>query len=132
MVLIDASAWIDYLRSGTGKLGTVLEGLIDNDRAALCGIAVAEVRQGLKAHEERDVLDLFEVLPFIDTTREDYAQAGAQLADLRRRGITVPVMDGLIAQVALRHELPLLENDKHFEHFNLLERFPWRTENDPR
>ena len=126
LVLVDASAWIDYLRLGVGPLGSVLERLIDEDRAALCGIALAEVRQGLRPHEERDVLDLFEILPFIETLREDYDRAGAGLAELRRQGITVPVMDGLIAQVAIRNDLPLLENDRHFENITNLERYPWR------
>ena len=126
LVLVDASAWIDYLRSGGSDLSTILEQLIDEDRAALCGIALAEVRQGLRPHEEKDVLDLFEILPFIETTQEDYDQAGRQVAELRRRGITVPIMDGLVAQLAIRHELPLLENDGHFKHFETLERYPWR------
>ena len=126
LVLVDASAWIDYLRSGESNLSTILEQLIDEDRAVLCGIAVAEVRQGLRPHEEHDVLDLFEILPFIETTREDYDQAGRHLAELRRRGITVPVMDGLIAQLAIRHELPLLENDAHFRHFEPVAYYPWR------
>lgn len=125
LVLVDASAWIDYLRQGQTGLSTLLEQLIDEDRAALCGISLAEVRQGLRPHEERDVLDLFEILPFIETTREDYDQAGRQVAELRRRGITVPIMDGLVAQLAVSHELPLLENDGHFKHFETLERYPW-------
>ena len=112
LVLVDASAWIDYLRSGESPLGEVLERLIDEDRAALCGIALAEVRQGLRPHEERDVLDLFEILPFVETNREDYDKAGARLSELRRQGITVPVMGGLIAQLAIRHGLSLLENDR--------------------
>ena len=127
LVLVDASAWFDYLRSGENSLSTILEQLIDGDRAALCGISLAEVRQGLRPHEERDVLDLFEILPFIEMTREDFDQAGRQVAELRRRGITVPIMDGLVAQLAVRHELPLLENDGHFRHFEALVRFPWRA-----
>jgi predicted nucleic acid-binding protein len=126
MVLIDASAWIDYLRSGGGPLSDRLEKLLEENRAALCGIAVAEVRQGLRPNEERDVLDLFETLPYLETTRNDYDAAGALLAGLRRDNITIPVMDGLMAQLALRHEVALLENDKHFSSVEGLERIPWR------
>lgn len=126
MVLVDASAWIDYLRSGEGPLSDQLEKLLEENRAALCGIAIAEVRQGLRPHEEQDVLDLFETLPYLETTREDYDAAGALLAGLRRGGITIPVMDGLMAQLALRHEIALLENDKHFSSVEGLERVPWR------
>ena len=126
LVLVDASAWIDYLRSGDGPLSNLLEKLLEENRVALCGVAIAEVRQGLRPHEEGDVLDLFETLPYLETTREDYDAAGALLAGLRRGGITLPVMDGLMAQLALRHEVALLENDKHYSSVEGLERIPWR------
>lgn len=126
MVLVDASAWIDYLRSGEGPLSNQLEKLLEENRVALCGTAIAEVRQGLRSHEEQDVLDLFETLPYLETTREDYNAAGALLAGLRHGGITISVMDGLMAQLALRHEIALLENDKHFNSVEGLERIPWR------
>ena len=54
MVLVDASAWIDYLRSGEGPLSDQLEKLLEENRAALCGIAIAEVRQGLRPHDRAD------------------------------------------------------------------------------
>ena len=126
LVLVDASAWIDYLRSGEGALSDALEKLLDENRAALCGIALAEVRQGLRAHEEGDVLELFETLPFVETTRRDYERAGEELAKLRRRGVTVPVMDGLMAALCLEREMVLLELDKHFAEFEGLRVHPWR------
>jgi predicted nucleic acid-binding protein len=131
LFLVDASAWTLYLRSGEGALCNTLETLLSENRAVLCGPALAEVRQGLRPHEERDVLDLFETLPFIDTTREDYDRAGALLADLNRKGITLPVTNGLIAQLALHHDLPLLENDAHYSRVEALQRVPWRKD-DPR
>lgn len=126
MVLVDASAWINYLRSGESPLSDRLEKLLEENQAALCGIAVTEVRQGLRPHEERDVLDLFETLPYLEMTRDDYDAAGALLAGLRHDGVTIPVMDGLMAQLALRHEIALLENDKHFSSVEGLELLPWR------
>ena len=124
LVLVDASAWIDYLRSGEGASSDALERLLDENRAALCGTALAEVRQGLRAHEEGDVLELFETLPFIETTRRDYERAGEVLSGLRRRG--VPVMDGLMAALCLEREMVLLELDKHFTEFEGLRVHPWR------
>ena len=93
LVLVDASAWIDYLRSGEGPLANLLEKLLEENRVALCGIAIAEVRQGLRPHEEEDVLNLFETLPYLETTREDFDAAGALLAGLRHGGITLPVTE---------------------------------------
>ncbi len=128
LVLVDASAWSLYLHSGKGALCDTLETLLSDNRAALCGPTLTEVRQGLSPHEEKDVLDLFETLPFIDTSREDYDRAGALLMDLAQQGITLPVMNGLVAQLALHHDLPLLENDAHYSKIEALTRVPWREE----
>lgn len=128
LVLVDASAWTSYLRSGEGALCDTLETLLSENRAALCGLTLAEVRQSLRPHEEKDVLELLETLPFIDITREDYYQAGALLADLGRKGIIIPVKNGLIAQLALHHELFLLENDTHYSQVEVLQRVPWRKD----
>lgn len=126
-MLVDSSAWISYLRSGEGGLSTYLERLLDNNRAALCGIVLTEVRQGLRSHEQGEVLELFETLPYIETTRDDYERAGALLSGLQRRGMTLPAPDGVIAALCLEHELELLEFDKHFGHVEGLNRYPWRT-----
>ena len=40
--------------------------------------------------------------------------------------VTLPATDGLIAQLALRYGVPLLEHDGHFEHIEGLQRIPWR------
>lgn len=126
LVLIDTSAWIDYLRLGEGPLSESLERLIEEDRAALCGIAIAEIRQGLRTNEEHGVLELFEMLPYLETAREDFEQAGELLVGVRRRGVTIPVTDALIATLAIRHGIPLLENDKHFGAVKRLTVVPWR------
>jgi predicted nucleic acid-binding protein len=128
LVLVDASAWSLYLHSGKGALCDTLETLLSDNRAALCGPTLTEARQGLGPREEKDVLDLFETLPFIDTSREDYDRAGALLADLAQQGITLPVTNGLIAQLALHHELPLLENDARYSKIEALRRVPWRED----
>ena len=126
-MLVDSSAWISYLRSGEGTLSTLLERLLDENRAALCGIVLTEVRQGLRAHEQGEVLELFETLPYFETTRDDYERAGALLAGLQRQGLTIPAPDGVIAALCLEHDLELLEFDKHFRHIEGLRRVPWRT-----
>jgi predicted nucleic acid-binding protein len=127
LVLVDSSAWVHYLRAGDGALAAQLEKLLDDNRAALCGMVLTEVRQGLRPHEERIALDLFETLPYLETTREDYERAGELLATLRRQGITIPAPDGVIAALCLRHDLELLEHDKHFEHLERLKRIGWRN-----
>lgn len=56
-----------------------------------------------------------------------FRRAGSVLGDLRRRGVTIPPSDVLIAVLCLRHELTPLENDQHFEHIEDLKRVSWRA-----
>lgn len=125
-MLVDSSARISYLRSDEGALSVSLEKLLDDNLAALCGIVLTEVRQGLRSHERGEVLELFETLPYFETTRNDCERAGALLASLQRQDLTIPAPDGVIAALCFAHELELLEFDKHFGHIEGLKRVPWR------
>lgn len=125
-VLVDASAWIHYLRSGVGPLAVTLERLLDEGRAALCGHALTEVAQGLRPHQRHVARELFEVLPWIETRLSDFERAGEILANLRQGGITIPTIDGLIAAHCVERGMPLLESDRHFSHVENLDLYPWR------
>ncbi len=94
--------------------------------AAVCGMIELEVLQNVRPGEE-DVRSLMRSTLRLRTEEGDYREAGERLAGLRRRGVTLPVTDGLIAQIALRYQVPLLEFDKHFDHIEALVRIAWRA-----
>jgi predicted nucleic acid-binding protein len=127
LCLIDTSAWIAFFR-GHEPLASTVDSVLADGSAALCGMVELEIRQGLRQGETA-LLSLLSATIRLSTTEEDYAQAGELLAELRRRGVTLPATDGLIAQVALRHGASLLDNDRHFEHIDALSRVPWRAKN---
>lgn len=120
LVLIDTSAWIAFFR-GDEPVASWVDNALANG-AALCGVVELELRQGLRLEERARVLPLLDATTRLPTEEGDWARAGDLLAGLRRRGVTVPGTDGLIAHLALKHEVALLENDKHFEHFADLKR----------
>ena len=124
-VLIDTSAWIAFFR-GHEPLASRVDAALADGSAAICGMIELEVLQNVRPGEE-DVRGLMHSTLRLRTEERDYREAGERLAGLRRRGVTLPATDGLIAQVALRHQVPLLELDKHFEHIEGLERIPWRA-----
>lgn len=121
LALVDTSAWIAFFRGDEPVAGLVDRALADG-AAALCGVVELELREGLKLDERSHVLPLLGAATRIPIAEDDWAQAGDLLADLRRQGVTVPSTDGLIAHLALRHKVPLLENDAHFRHFPGLSR----------
>lgn len=126
LVLVDTSAWIHYFRRGDSPLADALETLLEERRAALAGVPLAEVRQGLRPPEEATVLALLELLPWVDTTRDDFECAGLLLAGLRRRGVSIPTTDGVVAAQCLNRGMALLEDDRHFGEVEGLEVVAWR------
>ncbi len=120
---VDSSVWIEYFRSGQEKIFDQLDQLLDEDRVVLCGFVELEIIQGIRL-KERDLIEgLFKALPYIETERPDFIEAGEKLNKLRKKGITIPASDCLIATICLRRELFLFDRDKHFDHFTELKRF---------
>lgn len=44
----------------------------------------------------------------------DWQILGENLYRLRKRGISVPFTDAIIATIALKHDIPIWTGDKHF------------------
>ena len=55
----------------------------------------------------------------LEDERGDWMAAGWSLGSLRRKGITVPLSDALIATLAERRALDVLTLDAHFDHFEI-------------
>lgn len=116
-ILLDTCAWIDFLRSKQGLLGDYVEQAIRNDVAVMCHVTIAELLQGAKGNKEKQQLELlFDSIESLSVTNEDWMAAGVTLQSLREKGITLPLTDALIAAVAVRNDLPVLTEDKHFQH----------------
>ncbi len=119
-VIIDTSAWIQFFRYGTDAVSQLVAELVGKDQAVVTGVVLTELLQGIKTDKERRHLTtLFSSLPFIETVREDWQDAGEDLQALRRRGITVPLTDAVIATVAHRRGLSVLTTDPHFKSFTV-------------
>lgn len=112
-VLVDTSAWIAFFR-GDEPVASQVDQLLAAGSAAFCGVVELELRQGLRPKERELVLSLLSAATRLPTEEADWAQAGDLLTSLRRKGLTLPGSDGLIAHLALRHKVALLEHDKHF------------------
>lgn len=128
-VLADTGVWIAFFRPQKSEvqrqLADVLEHLISEDRVVLCGVVELELLQGVREEERSNLEASLSALEFLPTTRADFQQAGELLGNLRRRGVTIPATDGLIAAQCLRRDLILLENDKHFAELEV-RRYKWQ------
>jgi len=113
-VLLDTSVWIDALRGKTPEIVAETQALLNDDRVLTCGPVLFEIKRGIRAEEREKILPLFDALlrlPFDDAL---WDLSGDLDASLRGRGITIPPMDVLIAQICLYHKVHLFTLDAHF------------------
>ena len=116
-VLIDTCAWIDFFKSKTGALGNQVAELIETNQAAITGVVIAELLQGVKQEKEGLRLRvLFRSINYLPTEDSDWFNAGQLAQQLRAKGLTLPLTDVLIAVIAKRYAIPVLTLDKHFQH----------------
>ena len=113
-VLLDTSVWIDALRGKTSNIVATTQELLKDDRVLTCEPVIFEIKRGLRPSERNRIMPLFNALirlPFDETV---WDAAGDLDASLRKKGITIPPMDVIIAQVCLHHKVSLFTLDEHF------------------
>jgi len=115
MILIDTSAWIEFLRDTGSPTCEAVDALLDDD-IGVCDAITMEVLAG--ARDERHLADLRGLLARASVVRivpADYESAAALYRACRRQGVTVrKLIDCLIAAVALRSGSSLLHADVDF------------------
>jgi predicted nucleic acid-binding protein len=128
VILVDASVWIDHLRTPRTAQTLRLETLVDSEQVAVGDLTVAEVLRGCRG--ERDFDRTHAALlayPVIDIGGRDIAVAAARnYRLLRTRGVTVRgVVDALIATCCIERGHALLFADRDFapfvEHLGLID-----------
>jgi predicted nucleic acid-binding protein len=115
MIIIDTSAWIEFLRDTGSKVCDTVDDLLDAD-LAICDAISMEVLAGARDEQHlaqlRGLLARATLVPII---AEDYDQAAALYRTCRRNGETVrKLIDCLIAAVAIRSNAPVLHADADF------------------
>lgn len=120
-VLVDTSCWIEYFnRPGTG-IANAVEKAVRDDRASLTGIVLAELSQVARTEDELSMLRAaLGAVRWVESSRASYERAGMIGFELRRRGVTVPVTDCVIAAVAESIGGHILTLDGHFAQISVV------------
>lgn len=116
MVLVDSSIWIEASRRQgdlAAKVG--LEALLEEYEAATTSPVLLEVLGGARKEERKRMRDYFRVVPHVAVDAKDWDNALTLAWQLKDKGHTLPWNDVLIASVALRRDLRVYAQDKHFE-----------------
>lgn len=118
-VLVDTSAWADFLNGFPSPVADALAELLrGDDDVCTCGIVVAEVFQGLRRDEGRDAIRRsFEDLIFLEPSGiRLYLRAAELYRSLRERGKTVrSTVDCIIAAIAEDRGCALLARDRDMD-----------------
>ena len=116
MILIDTSAWIEFLRNTGSKPCEQVDQALARE-VATCDAVRMELLAG--ARDEYHLLSLRRLLAratIIQTRPADYDEAAALYRRCRVHGETVrKLIDCLIASVAIRAGASILHNDKDFD-----------------
>jgi predicted nucleic acid-binding protein len=119
LILIDASAFIEFLNRTGSREDTLIEQLISNNEdIVLTDITLTEILQGIKTEREyREVKTSLLTFPILSLkSPHSYIAAADLYRKCRKRGLTIrSTIDLLIAQIALEHGATLLHNDRDFE-----------------
>ena len=116
MILIDSSAWIEFLRDTGSPTCLRVDALLGTD-IAVCEPVRMEVLAG--ARDDRHLSDLRRLLAratVLATQPADFEGAASLYRTCRRQGETPrTLVDCLIAAIAVRSEVPVLHADADFE-----------------
>jgi len=120
VILVDSSAWIEFLRDTGSPACVEVDHLLGGDVAVTDPIAM-EVFAG--ARDEAHLRALRGLLGRAEMLRcgpADFDTAAALYRACRRGGTTVrKLVDCLIGAVAIRHDVPLLHADVDFDRLAL-------------
>ena len=113
--LVDTSVWIDFFR-GIASTKEFLTKQIARDKVFTAGPVLFELLQEIKSSEEREqVKEALLSVNFLEITPEDWEGAALISRELRSKGITIPMTDLLLAQLAKTHDLEIISLDPHFD-----------------
>ena len=119
MILVDTSVLVNFFKGVSNTSSDHLKKIIEQQIPfGITSAIYQEILQGARDQKEYKLLNEYlECQRFFHPLDPvySYAQAAKIYFDCRKKGITIrSTIDCLIAQIAIEHDLLLLQNDKDF------------------
>src|SRR3989338_7721323 len=115
LVLIDTSAWIEYLKKTSHPVTKEIESALFLNVAAACQLVLAELIQGVRSEKEAElILDLASVVKILSESDSTWQQAGFLANKLRKQGKIISLIDCYLAVLVKENKAVILTLDKHF------------------
>ncbi|MCG8585475.1 MAG: PIN domain-containing protein [Pirellulales bacterium] len=124
LVLIDTCMWVPYFNRPNSIEKKAIDDLLDEDRAAITGLVLAELLQGFQRNEQADwVASSLRGLHELEPQWDDWRHAAALGRRLAGQGHQLPLTDLVLATIALRVDCAIYTIDPHFDLVSSLRRF---------
>ena len=121
-VIVDTSEWAQYFRVALSAEAVEVRRLLTSGDVVMVGIVYAELFRGARDGDQlRTLQEELDALSFLQTRKETWRRAGALMAELQWRGLTIPLPDAVIAAQALEHQCRVFTRDEHFRRVPELE-----------
>ena len=118
MVIIDTSAWIEYLQDGLPLVVNKVDLCLEQDLVGIGDLVYCEIMQGIRSpRERREVSALLLSLPQFDMVGFSVAEkSAANYRLLRSKGVTVKkTIDVLIGTFCAENGMQLIHHDSDFD-----------------
>lgn len=116
MILIDSSAWVEFLRDTGSSVCSRVDALLGGEIATCDPVRMEVLAGGRDDRHLRDLRGLLARAVVLPTTPAHYEAAAALYRTCRRQGHTVrKLIDCLIAAHAIETEAELLHADTDFD-----------------
>ncbi len=115
-MLVDTSAWIvSFKKSGPTKLKKLLKEALDQNTAVTTPYVMMELLQGCRNRKEFSELKArLDSLERCDLDPAEWDSVYPFGYALRKKGLTVPTLDILLAFLAIENGYTLVHHDRHF------------------
>jgi len=116
MILVDSSALIDYYRpAGLPGVRSAVAKVIEADLVAINGVIQVEVLAFADVISYRKLVSDFKVFHWLALHETEFDLATEIGFSLRRKAITIPATDLIIAASAIHSDAILYHVDSHFD-----------------
>jgi len=117
MVIVDTSAWVEYLQDGYAPVVKKVDDCLGQDLVGIGDLIYCEVMQGIRSPQQRaQVSSLLLALPQFEMVGFAIAEkSAANYRLLRSKGVKVrKTIDVLIGTFCAEHGFQLVHNDSDF------------------
>lgn len=115
-VLIDTSVWIAYFKDSQQLITEKVDEVLTHSNVYVPKVVIAELIQGAKAEKEIGIIEEFvNAFTVIDQTADTWLKAGRLSFSMKKKGITVHIIDCYIAILANEHDCSIFSLDEHFK-----------------